>query len=64
MGGNEMPEHGASSPPWDIEVAGGAACVGLALWVGPTAPALSLVLLIVGLVAFGVGIASIGRGVR
>ena len=46
--------------PWDIEVAGGAACVVLALWVGTAAPALSLGLLLIGLAAFGVGIASIG----
>jgi len=47
--------------PWDIEVAGGAACVGLALAVGTSSPALSVGLLLVGLVALGLGVRSIGR---
>ena len=47
--------------PWDVEVAGGVACVVLALVVGPGAPALSVGLLLVGLVALGLGVRSIGR---
>ena len=47
--------------PWDIEVGGGVACVVLALVVGTGAPALSVGLLLVGLVAFGVGVVSIGK---
>jgi hypothetical protein len=47
--------------PWDLEVAGGVACVVLALWVGTGAPALSLGLLLIGLVVLGVGVRSIGR---
>ena len=47
--------------PWDIEIGGGVACVVLALVVGTAAPALSLGLLLIGLVALGVGVASIGK---
>jgi len=47
--------------PWDVEVAGGVACVVLALVVGTAAPALSVGLLLVGLVALGLGVRSIGR---
>jgi hypothetical protein len=47
--------------PWDTEVAGGVACVVLALAVGTGAPALSVGLLLVGLVALGLGVRSIGR---
>jgi len=47
--------------PWGVEVAGGVACVVLALVVGTEAPALSVGLLLVGLVAFGVGVRSIGQ---
>lgn len=47
--------------PWDIEVAGGVACVVLALVVGTGAPALSLFLLLLGLVALGLGVRGIGR---
>ena len=48
--------------PWEVEVGGGVAGVVLALVVGTSAPALSLGLLLVGLVAFGVGVVSIGSG--
>jgi len=47
--------------PWDIEVGGGVACVVLALVIGTGAPALSLGLLLIGLAALGVGVASIGK---
>jgi len=47
--------------PWDVEVGGGVACVVLALVVGTGAPALSVGLLLVGLVALGLGVRSSGQ---